>query len=166
MSDLRLRACDNRRAGPGAAFAALPRVFAARAGEATAVKVHPAPRRDPARAKPSIQPSNRQPSNCHTMSSVTTKTSPFKDIPSGAFAKWRNFSEQRASYAGKKELTQGPTPFDRKFDLTPGSPSEPHEFLGKLRWLARFLPQDKAAAPKKQAPAAGAKEETVRQKAR
>jgi len=91
------------------------------------------------------------------MSSVTTKTSPFKDIPSGAFAKWRNFSEQRASYAGKKELTQGPTPFDRKSDLTPGSPSEPHEFLGKLRWLARFLPQDKAAAPKKQAPAAGGK---------
>jgi hypothetical protein len=89
------------------------------------------------------------------MSSVTTKTSPFKDIPSGAFAKWRNFNEQRASYAGKKELTQGPTPFDRKFDLTPGSPSEPHEFLGKLRRLARFLPQDKAAAPKKQAPAAG-----------
>jgi hypothetical protein len=91
------------------------------------------------------------------MSSVTTKTSPFKDIPSGAFAKWRNFSEQRASYAGKKELTQGPTPFDRKFDLTPGSPSEPHEFLGKLRWLARFLPQDKAAAPKKQAPTTGGK---------
>jgi hypothetical protein len=32
--------------------------------------------------------------------------------------------------------------------------------------LARFLPQDKAAAPKKQDRPQGAKEETVRQKAR
>jgi hypothetical protein len=43
------------------------------------------------------------------MPSVSTKTSPFKDIPSGAIAKWRIYSEQRASHAGKKELTPGPT---------------------------------------------------------
>ena len=62
-----------------------------------------------------------------------------KHIPPTAFAKWRTISEQRARYARKRKLRPGPAPFVRCFNLTSGSPSGPHEFLGKLRWLAVFI---------------------------
>jgi hypothetical protein len=72
------------------------------------------------------------------MSSVTTKTSPFKDIPSGVFAKGRTFSEQRASDPGKKELTTRSTPLGRYSNLTSGLPSGPHEFLSNRPSLGCF----------------------------